>query len=179
MQCEVCGQQIIGKAHRVIIERAKMTTCSTCAQLGSAYWESEPKRPTPAKGESAARVRSSPKRRKSWNVPEDLVVVDDFALLVRQAREKANLAQADLGKMIGEKISVISKVESGRMMPSQGLAARLEHGLGIKLIVPLAEPKTHPLPSPPSKGLTLGEVAMLKQGKGRRRQKNEGTHSQP
>ena len=179
MQCEVCGRQIIGKPHKVIIERAKLTTCSKCAQLGSAYWKPEPKRlKAPAKKESVPKARTSPRRKRSWNVPEDLVIVDDFASLVRQAREKTNLAQADLGRMIGEKASVISKVESGKMTPSQRLAAKLEHALGIKLIVPLAEPDTSHLPSPPSKSLTLGEIAMLKDGKRRRRQKNEGSHSQ-
>jgi putative transcription factor len=167
LQCEVCGRQIIGKPHRVIIERAKMTTCSKCAELGSSYWKSEPRKPrSSARRKSKIAVRSAPvRRRRSFNVPEDLVVTDDYASLVRQAREKSNLAQEDLGRMIGEKVSVISKVESGKMIPSQKLAGKLEHALRIKLLVPLTEPKTSSLPSPPSRSLTLGEIALLKEGK--------------
>jgi putative transcription factor len=180
LQCDVCGREIIGKPHQVIIERAKMTTCSKCARLGSAYWKSEPKRLKPsAKKDSVTRVRSTPARRKkTTTVREDLVVADDYALLIRQAREKSDLAQADVGKMIAEKASVISKVESGKMVPSQRLAAKLEHTLRIKLLVPLAEPETSSFPSLPSKGLTLGEIATLKEGKRRRRQTNESDHSQ-
>ena len=157
-----------------------MTTCSKCAGLGSAHWRSEPRGPKPlAKAERPARAKSAQaRRRQPLTVPEDLVVAEDYALLVRQAREKSNLAQADLGRMIGEKVSVISKVESGKMMPSQRLAAKLEHALRISLLVPLVVPKTSSLSSPPSRNLTLGEIAMLKEGKRRRRQKNESGHSQ-
>jgi len=181
LRCEVCGRQIIGKPHRVIIERAKMTTCSRCAKLGSDLWRSEPRRSKPsARGEHPIRPKvPQVRKRKSPSVPEDLVVAEDYALLVRQAREKSSLAQADLGKTIGEKVSVISKVESGKMMPSQRLAAKLEHALRISLLVPLVVPKTSSLPSPTTRSLTLGEIAMLKEGKRRRRQNNESGHSQP
>lgn len=158
-----------------------MTTCSKCAGLGSVDWSPEPRGPKPsAKAERPARAKiAQARRRQPLSVPEDLVVAEDYALLVKQAREKSNLAQADLGRMIGEKVSVISKVESGKMMPSQRLAAKLEHALRIDLLVPLVVPKTSSLSSAPSRNLTLGEIATLKDGKRRRRQKNESGHSQP
>jgi len=178
LQCEVCGRQIVGKPYRVIIEGAKMMTCAKCAKLGSDYWEPESKSfRYSAKGKTGTIMKSAPvKKRKSVNVPEDLVIVENYGLLIKRAREKLGLKHEDLGRKIGEKVSVIRKVENERMMPDQKLAAKLEHALRIKLLVPLVEPETVLPSSPPSKGITLGEIVILKNGK-RRRPKNEGNHS--
>jgi len=179
LQCEVCGCQIVGKPFRVIIEGAKMTTCAECSELGSDYWKPESKsyrHPAETKTETA--FRSIPvSRKKSVNVPEDSMAVEDFGLLVRQAREKLGLSHEELGRKIGEKVSVIRKIENEKMAPDQKLAAKLQHALRVKLFVPLVEPERTFPSSPPSKGVTLGEIAVLKNGKRRRLQKDEGDHS--
>jgi len=53
------------------------------------------------------------------------------------------------------------------MVPDQKVSEKLEHTLGIKLMVPLVVPK-FPLPSIPSiKSVTLGEIVKLKDAKRR------------
>ncbi len=66
-------------------------------------------------------------------------------------------------KRIGEKVSVLQKIESGKMTPDIRLAQKLEHALKVKLLVP---PKGQELP-PTSLAVphevTLGDVVQLKE----------------
>ncbi len=141
-----------------------MITCSECAKLGSGVWEAK----------LATRTRSFTKpdprlaiRRKKQPpiIAETLELVGDFGSRVRRAREALELSHEDLGRKIGEKVSFLRKIESGKMTPNLLLAEKLEHALKTKLLVPPTEPKV------PSTGLTqprrttLGEVVHLKEKK--------------
>jgi putative transcription factor len=172
MQCEVCGRQILGEPHRVIIERAKMTTCPKCAELGSGEWKPEPASRgwSVATGNVSAAKTAFIKKRGTVTVSEDIVVVEGYGSLIRRTREKMGLSHEDLGRKIAEKVSVLKKIENEKMVPDQKVSEKLEHTLGIKLLVPLVVPKV-PLPSVlTSKGVTLGEIVKLKEAK-RRSQK--------
>jgi len=156
-----------------------MVTCGKCAELGSAFWEPEFESSAhPGGSQSRTRVASLPVKRKvSIKVPEDVAVIDSFGLLVRQARQKLGLSQEDLGRKIGEKASVIGKIESEKMVPDQRLSAKLEHILRVRLLMPISESKNFFPSSAPSKGVTLGEIAILKNGKKRRSPEDERNHS--
>ena len=171
MQCEVCGRQIIGEPHRVIIERAKMTTCSSCAKLGSAEWKPEPaNRISSATGITMIPRTAFIKKRGTVAVSEDIVVTEGYGSLVRRARERAGFSHEELGRRIAERVSLLKKIESEKMVPDQKVSEKLEHALGIKLMVPLVVPKVPPTSTPSIKGVTLGEIAELKDAK-RRSQK--------
>jgi putative transcription factor len=72
-----------------------------------------------------------------------------------------------LGKKISEKVSVLRKIEIGKMAPDNLLTEKLQHALKIKLMVPVSEPKV------PAKAMatsrpsapTLGDIAMVKKEK--------------
>ncbi|NIR13810.1 helix-turn-helix domain-containing protein, partial [Candidatus Bathyarchaeota archaeon] len=83
-------------------------------------------------------------------------LVVDFGQRVRKARLEAGLTQEDLGRKIREKVSVLRKVETGKMTPDNILAKKLEHALNIKLLVPPSEPKASPRILPKPHGITLG-----------------------
>ncbi len=170
MQCEVCGRQIMGKPHRVIIEGAKMITCEKCAELGTVTWEPEP---MPKKQPSSLVLRNIPMRREIYvRIPENIEIIDGYGARLREAREKIGLSHEDLGRKIGEKVSVIKKLENEKMIPDQNLASKLGNVLRIKLFVPVIEPKTKVQSPPPKTEITIGEIVQLKTDK-RRRAKNE------
>jgi putative transcription factor len=65
--------------------------------------------------------------------------VPDYNAVVKKARERLGLTQEELGRRVGEKASVISKIETGRLRPSVMLARKLEHVLRIKLLESIEE----------------------------------------
>ena len=179
LQCDVCGREIIGKPHHVIIEGAKLTTCAECAKMGSAEWKPEPKNlsfSSPLKFESSRRLKPRLTKKRSQDIREDLTIIENFGSIVRKARQRLNLSQEDLGRQIGEKVSVIRKIEGEKIMPSERLARKLERALGVKLIVPLVEPEVSAPSSQVNRGVTLGEIAYLKDSR-RRQLQNEGNNS--
>jgi len=162
--CEVCGRQIFGTPIRAIIEGAKMSVCGECAKLSSGYWESKPQRRAKKSVERQPIIPVS-RRKPIPSVTETLELVDDFGQRVRQARRKLELSHEDLGKKIGEKVSVLRKIESGKMTPDHMLAEKLQHALRIKLLVPPTEPKVPSGALSHPREATLGDVARLKKRK--------------
>jgi putative transcription factor len=152
-----------------MIEGAKMQVCGSCAKLGSVYWEAktEPRMKKVAK-RMPAPVLPAPRKQPSLSEAENLELIDNFGAKVRQAREKMGLSHQDLGKKISEKVSVLRKIEGGKMTPNNLLAEKLQHALRIKLLMPISEPKVPPKalgarPATP----TLGDIAQVKKEKGK------------
>jgi putative transcription factor len=160
VQCEVCGRQIFGARIRAIVEGAKLNVCNECAKLASGYWEPAPKR------RIRKRLRSQPvipvrQRKPTPSVTETMELVDNLGQRVKQARRGLGLSHEDLGRKIREKVSVLRKIESGKMVPDFVLAEKLEHALKIKLRVPPKEPKTQFVSLSKPRGTTLGDLVLL------------------
>lgn len=171
LQCEVCGKKIIGKPYRVVIEGARVVTCAECARFGSNYWttrdETLPKKTTLGSLKSVKPAA----RNKNFHqqlFEENVEVIDGFGSIIKSAREKLGLTHEDLGKMIGEKESVIKKIESEKIIPDIRLASKLERALKIKLLVRRSEIDLKDLSNIMIKGkrsITLGEIVEIKDGK--------------
>jgi len=164
MRCEVCGHRIIGPPIKAIIEGAKMIVCLDCSKLSKIQWEME----TISPGLRTIKATKLPMpaistKKHIPQVAETLELIDNFGSHIRKAREKMGLTHEDLGRKISEKVSVLKKIESGKMAPTYQLAERLEHTLKIKLLVPLTEPKI-PSGSIPLKHreVTLGDIINVK-----------------
>ena len=67
-----------------------------------------------------------------------------------------------VGRKIGEKVSLLRKIERGKMTPNQTLTKKLEHALKIRLLAPASESKAPIPPSSRSQPVTLGELISLK-----------------
>jgi putative transcription factor len=164
LRCEVCGHKIRGKPNRVIIEKAKLEVCSECSKLGTGFWE----QPKPKSMASAIRAPPAPLRIQPKKTPQppmgtSLELVEDFNVKIRQAREKLGLSHEELGKRINEKVSLLRKIETGKMTPDNRLATTLEHALKIKLIAPAKEEKVPQtkMATAVKRELTLGDLVQL------------------
>lgn len=171
MRCEVCGCRINGKSYNVIIEGAKLTACIECAKLGKPYYEEpKPKIAGPRLKATPVPLRVQTKKTQAPTVDTSLELVEGFDVRIRQAREKLGLSHEELGKRINEKVSLLRKIETGKMTPDNRLATMLEHALKIKLIVPAKEEKVPhaKMAKTASRELTLGDLIQLdKKGKER------------
>lgn len=75
--------------------------------------------------------RMSPRDIFEKALAEDLVI--DYPERIRRARERKNLSQKELANSINEKWSIINKLETGDMRPSDSLVSKLERALNIRL----------------------------------------------
>ena len=124
MECEVCGRQIFDTPHRVMIEGVAMNVCEECAPLGQ---EISP--PRPMQADDAA---------------EDLDdLVEEYPELIRRGREQRGLTQAEFAKQLSERVSVIQRLESGRLRPDERLVKKIERALNVEIVA--SEPRKPPL----------------------------------
>jgi len=137
-----------------------MLVCGRCRNLGKPYGdEPAPKRsmirPTPS-----SRIL----RRRTPELPrgmEELDIAEDYPQRVRKQRMQLGLSQEALAQRVKEKLSVIQKIETGKMAPDTKLCKELEHELRIKLLVPRKDTTDVPKESPPAE-LTLGDIIRIK-----------------
>lgn len=162
--CEICGREC-SSTRQITIEGAQLYACSRCAALG------EPVHNKKTSGHGA----SAEIRRRPVHIPREvrrgpprpprreLVPVENFTKLIRQAREQKGMAQKDVARALNERTSVITKVESGKMSPTITLARKLER---LFKLVLLEEAETVEISPPPSQSsATLGDVVQIKRKK--------------
>ncbi len=114
-ECELCGAKTKSRAG-ARINGVFLEVCLECAKSGTAV---EAYKPAPVKP-------------VQFKVEPEEVLVMDYALAIRQAREKANLKQEELAVKLNEKLSVIQAAESGKRL-DLNLAKKIEKLFGIKL----------------------------------------------
>ena len=89
-------------------------------------------------------------------------LIEDFNIKIRKARESKNLSREELGQKIYEKVSVINRIESGKMIPDIRLTKKLENALNITLIENVEELDLSKYTGNSSQGRTLGNVVKIK-----------------
>ncbi|MEM3596600.1 MAG: multiprotein bridging factor aMBF1 [Candidatus Bathyarchaeia archaeon] len=167
MRCEVCGRKIYGKPCNVMIEGAKLTVCNECAKHGKPILEEKPKTPMQipilTKPKTPLTPRLQQQKRHQEIKLASFELIEDFNVKIKQAREKLGLSHEDLGKRLNEKVSVLRKIETGKMTPDDILARKLEHELKIRLLVPVAEETASQakIPKLEKRELTLGDIIQL------------------
>jgi len=107
-------------------------------------------------------------KQKAPTVDTSLELAEDFGTKIRKSRERLGLSHDELGKRLNEKVSLLRKIEMGKMAPDDKLAAALEHLLKVKLIVPAKEEKVPEakIPKKTSRELTLGDLIQIKKKDG-------------
>jgi putative transcription factor len=169
VECEICGRPIRGQPYNVIVDGVKLVVCSECAHFSSG-WKFEPKPRSPVAEKAPTRRPTIVRKRVRSRKPEELELelVEDYSQQIRLARERLSLSHKNLGRKIGEKVSVLQKLETGKMSPDQTLTRKLEHALRIKLLIP-----SSPLPlkketvAQKTYELTLGDIVTVRKRKGR------------
>jgi len=112
-------------------------------------------------------VPSKPADRRAPREVQELDIADNYPQIIQKARRKHDLSQEDLAMKVKERLSVIQKIELGKMVPNMRLAKELEHVLRIKLLVLTSEPPV-PKPAPgTTKEVTLADVARIRSKQGR------------
>ncbi len=163
MYCEVCGSEIVGKPARSLVEGATLIVCQQCSSLGTAL-PGFPERKlrtgkaTAVQSHTRTPIESLPK------AVEESDLVEDYPEIVKEGREKLGLSQTELAFKAKEKLTVIQKIELGKILPTMRLTKELEHVLRVKLLAPREELEvsTVPVRQAGPRELTLGDIALVK-----------------
>ena len=164
MFCEICGREIVGKPGRSLVEGATLIVCQQCSKLGTALPGfpdkpvNHPNRPFIPPSHTHAPIERLPK------AIEESDLLEEYSSIIKAGREKLGMSQQDLAFKAKEKLTMIQKIEIGKMLPTMRLTKELEHILRVKLLAPRDEIE---LPAPtrrtvPAPGMTLGDVALVK-----------------
>jgi putative transcription factor len=142
MLCEMCGKDVT-LTTRVRIEGTVLSVCPDCAKFGTPLDPPSPAAPAPSPGRTmvshggpATRVLATGRRmeeRDLYTEIGELELAPDWSRRVRVAREGLTWTPEELGKKLNEKKSVVLKLESGGLHPSDQLVRKLEHLLHVRL----------------------------------------------
>jgi len=151
-----------------------MMACESCARLGTPYQEPKVAAVVPsiatAKPKPPIRQRPIPPLPADRRAPrevQELEVADNYPLIIQKGRKKQKLNQEDLAMKVKERLSIIQKIELGKMVPDMRLARTLEHVLRVKLLVPRSELPAPKLPMNARKEVTLADVARIRKKEGK------------
>ena len=156
MRCEICGKKLVEEPLKTKIDGSIMLTCKECSKFGKVQREPpKPKRRGTPRGSSGTRRTSRPQE------PTE-EVIENFNELVRKAREKKGWSREELAEKLYEKASVISRIESGKMVPDIKLAKKLEKTLNLVLIEKNDGTSMDEMAQSKVREATIGDIARIK-----------------
>lgn len=171
LSCDVCGSPIEGEPIIVEIEGAVLTLCPKC---GRKYINTKGVRvirgPTQVQvgTQGVSVVKYESRRGTTYRISRPRVnvdryeVVENYAELIREARESLGMGRDVLAKVVGIKESVLKRIEDGQLIPDIELARKLEKVLGVSLLRE-SEEVGMDVTKPIDTTLTLGDVVTLRE----------------
>ena len=161
MECEICGKEVPeNNPIRAKIEGSVMVVCKECSKLGKI--QKAPPKPKFVKQNKNKRPATTRNKAYSRNDEPSEELIEDFSIEVRKAREARNWSREDLGKKINERVSVINRIETGKMTPDTKLTKKLERTLDIKLLEKVDNIDLNQFMSGSSGERTLGNIMKIK-----------------
>ena len=161
MECEICGKPVPeNNPIRAKIEGSVMVVCKECSKLGTV--QKAPPKPKYLKQNKGKKPANTRKRNYSRNDEPSEELIEDFSFEVRKAREAKDWSREDLGKKINERVSVITRIETGKMTPDTKLTKKIEKALNSKLLEKVENVDLNQFINSSSGERTLGNVMKIK-----------------
>ncbi len=156
MICELCGREI-DRPLTVYIEGSKLTVGPECSRFGDAHNGGKAEEGSRIVIEERLQRRERRMRGRDVYATSTVDLAEDYPQRIKEARRKRGWDQDALGAKLNEKKSVVTKLESGNMVPSDKLVKKLERTLGIELMEKTATAAPSGSGSQ-NRGLTLGDM---------------------
>jgi uncharacterized protein (TIGR00270 family) len=115
--CEMCGRQ--EAALYALVEGVELHVCQHCAKHGQIL-----KKP----------IFAEMPKKKIIIDDTEIMVVPDYAKLIKEKREDLGLMQEDFAKMLNEKLSTFQSIESGHLKPDLKFAEKMKRMFGLILV---------------------------------------------
>ena len=117
MECEVCGKNV-SELKKVTIDSTQMNVCGGCAGLGK---------------EAAVPVKIRRRSPENYEI-EERNFSKNYHQALRLSRERMQLTQEEAARKAGVPISVLKRIESGKLEPDDATAKRLERFFRVRII---------------------------------------------
>jgi len=127
MICELCGKNA-NEGFRVRLEGSVVSACEGCSKLGEVVSKVKVEAPKPKPKPKASLPEAN---RPEAPTEVEYELVEDYGTKVKAAREKRNLSQEDLGKILNEPHSLVHRIELGKYEPSPDMARKFERKLAL------------------------------------------------
>lgn len=161
MECEICGKPVPeNNPIRAKIEGSVMVVCKECSKLGTI--QKAPPKPKFRQQPKGKKQNKTPNRNYSRNDEPAEELIEDFEMEIRKARESKNWSREDLGKKINERVSVITRIETGKMTPDTKLTRKLEKALNVNLLEKVNNVDLNQFVNSSSGERTLGNIMKIK-----------------
>src|SRR5438445_11167734 len=111
MFCEMCGHEIVGKPGRSLVEGATLIVCQQCSSIGTRLpsFSERPRRHMIAPSHTHAPIERLTK------AVEESDIIKENSRAVKECVEKIGISQQNLTFKEKEKLTVIQKIEIGKM----------------------------------------------------------------
>lgn len=186
--CELCGRSMKGRGRDVIIEGASMLVCPQCAakfggqptsssETSTSHsssrqqmsWTGQSERGNSSPSRTSHSARTFPKsKQKPRSAPtiDEMELIEDYAKVIRSARQKHGMSQEELAQKVGERVSTLQSIEAGRLKPTRKTTRGLERELEISLLEHISSvPLKQEWKQSKSSATTLGDVVKIKRKK--------------
>ena len=117
MECEVCGRTV-SQTSRILIDKSEMNVCDSCKSLGNEIHENKP---------------IELKKMNVYEI-EERTLETNFGEKIRKSRDRMGLSQEEAAKKAGVQVSVLHRVESGRFVPDDKTAKKLEKFFKVRIV---------------------------------------------
>ncbi|MEM0372226.1 MAG: multiprotein-bridging factor 1 family protein [archaeon] len=147
--CELCGRSS-DELYLIELESSRLSVCEECS----------------SRGKFIGRVRLAPEKKQAIitpNAPEE-EITPDYAEIIRSKREALGITQEDFAKKVSESLSLIKKIELGRIAPSKKTASKIERLLNVRLYS-LAGKQSAEETRKKTPPLTLADIVKIKERK--------------
>ena len=119
MECEICGTKV-EKAFITQIEGVLLKLCENCSKSGTIL-------------NVVKEQKKVDKKKNRWKDDEEYELIENYGKIIFEARVRMGISTQQLAEKIGEKESLVRKIEREEIRPSDKVVDKLERVLGIKL----------------------------------------------
>lgn len=162
----MCGRELSQReARRAVVEGSVLILCQTCYSRLSKQSAIREVTPQPRVKQSPQISSQAPSMRSRQRRIEEYEVVDDYAIRVKNARERLGWSQEVLAQKVSESTNTIKRIEAGKLKPSIELARKLEKVLGVKLLEPIVDEVNKFSSTSKEDFLTIGDLINIDENK--------------
>lgn len=147
-----------GEAAIPFFEGARLMVCDICARYA------EKSQPPPPQQEPAPikKYIPNPKKRTQKKSTDNMELREDYAKIIREAREQKGWTQTELSKQLMERLSTVRHIEAGKMQPPEPLIDKFQKLLGISLMASTSDIPEIKIESKLPDDMTLGDIVHVK-----------------